>query len=69
MVGRFYRHHGRKELLLDRRIEELRLEDTEHVVPAFHLLGQRRELVAELQEREVLRRQERRRSAAETRSF
>ncbi len=64
-VGRLDRHHGRHHLLLDRLLEELRLQHAEHVVAVLDLARQQRELLAEVRDGEVLRRHQRRRGAAE----
>ena len=67
VVGRAHRHHGRDHLLLHRLLEQLRLQHAEHVVAALDLAREHQQLLAELAERQVLRRQQRRRAAAQTR--
>src|SRR5688572_11834956 len=65
VVRRAYRHHRWDHLLLHRLLEELRFEHAEHVIAALDLAREHQQLLAELAERQVLRRQHGRRGAAQ----
>src|SRR5213592_95183 len=61
--------HGRHEFLLHRLLEELRFQHAKHVIAAFHLPRERKQLLVEVGERKVLRRHERGGGAAESGSL
>ena len=62
---RAHRQHRRHELFLHRLLEELRFQHAQHVVLVFQLTRELDQAGAEVTERQVLRRQLRRRGAAE----